>query len=241
MRLAASDDTPLAGLAAALCAGRWRAAGPRMAANRGGCQHGLAPPPPNSGREPQLQRGRDQGARRCAGARDASPTGPRSNAARSPRAPTASRRRSTSRASPCRCAGWWPRATTPTPSSSPATPIPACRLPRGHGAAGVRHQRGGVLTALARAERFGVIAIGQRSIRRHVRYLRQMGLTDRFAGERPLNMSVAETASGEEHARPHDRGRPRAARRGRRRRRSSWAAPAWPATARPWRPRSASP
>ena len=55
----------------------------------------------------------------------------------------------------------------------------------------------GVLTALARAERFGVIAIMQRSIARHVRYLRQMGLMDRLAGERPLNMSVAETASGE--------------------------------------------
>ena len=55
----------------------------------------------------------------------------------------------------------------------------------------------GVLTALARGERFGVIAIGQRSIRRHVRYMRQMGLMERFAGERPLNMSVAETASGE--------------------------------------------
>jgi len=55
----------------------------------------------------------------------------------------------------------------------------------------------GVLTALARGERFGVIAIGQRSIRRHMRYLRQMGLMERFAGERPLNMSVAETASGE--------------------------------------------
>jgi Asp/Glu/hydantoin racemase len=27
--------------------------------------------------------------------------------------------------------------------------------------------------------------------------MRQMGLIDRFAGERPLNMSVAETASGE--------------------------------------------
>ncbi len=56
----------------------------------------------------------------------------------------------------------------------------------------------GVLTALARGERFGVIAIRQRSIRRHVRYLRQMGLTDRLAGERPLEMSVAETASGED-------------------------------------------
>jgi len=55
----------------------------------------------------------------------------------------------------------------------------------------------GVLTALARGERFGVIAIRQRSIRRHVRYLRQMGLLDRLAGERALEMSVAETASGE--------------------------------------------
>ena len=55
----------------------------------------------------------------------------------------------------------------------------------------------GVLSALARAERFGVIAILQRSIPRHMRYLRQMGLMERLAGERPLNMSVAETASGE--------------------------------------------
>ena len=55
----------------------------------------------------------------------------------------------------------------------------------------------GVLTALARGERFGVIAIKQRSIRRHVRYMRQMGLLDRLAGERPLDMSVAETATGE--------------------------------------------
>ncbi len=55
----------------------------------------------------------------------------------------------------------------------------------------------GVLTALARADTFGVIAIKSRSIPRHLRYLRQMGLTDRLAGERPLEMSVAETASGE--------------------------------------------
>lgn len=55
----------------------------------------------------------------------------------------------------------------------------------------------GVLTALARGERFGVIAIRQRSIRRHVRYMRQMGLLERFAGERPLEMSVAEAATGE--------------------------------------------
>jgi allantoin racemase len=54
----------------------------------------------------------------------------------------------------------------------------------------------GVLTALARAERFGVIAIRQRSIARHLRYLRQMGLLERFAGERPLEMSVADSATG---------------------------------------------
>jgi allantoin racemase len=55
----------------------------------------------------------------------------------------------------------------------------------------------GVLTALARGERFGIIAILERSIARHQRYLRQMGLTDRLAGERPLGLSVAETASGD--------------------------------------------
>jgi Asp/Glu/hydantoin racemase len=55
----------------------------------------------------------------------------------------------------------------------------------------------GVLTALTRADRFGVIAIKSRSILRHIRYLRQMGLMDRLAGERPLEMSVAESASGE--------------------------------------------
>ena len=55
----------------------------------------------------------------------------------------------------------------------------------------------GVLTALARADRFGVIAIKSRSIPRHIRYLRQMGLMDRLAGERALEMSVAESASGE--------------------------------------------
>jgi allantoin racemase len=53
----------------------------------------------------------------------------------------------------------------------------------------------GVLTALTRADRFGVIAIRQKSIQRHIRYLRQMGLMERLAGERPLEMSVADTAS----------------------------------------------
>jgi allantoin racemase len=55
----------------------------------------------------------------------------------------------------------------------------------------------GVLTALSRAGHFGVIAIGQRSIARHMRYLRQLALMDRLAGERPLEMTVAEAASGD--------------------------------------------
>ncbi|WP_366655618.1 aspartate/glutamate racemase family protein [Fodinicurvata sp. EGI_FJ10296] len=54
----------------------------------------------------------------------------------------------------------------------------------------------GVLTALSRGERFGVIAISGKSIRRHLRYLRQLALDVRLAGERPLDMSVAESASG---------------------------------------------
>jgi Asp/Glu/hydantoin racemase len=55
----------------------------------------------------------------------------------------------------------------------------------------------GVLTALTRADRFGVIAIRTRSIPRHIRYLRQMALMERLAGERALEMSVAESATGE--------------------------------------------
>jgi allantoin racemase len=64
-----------------------------------------------------------------------------------------------------------------------------------------------VLTALARGDRFGVIALAQRSIRRHTRYLRQMGLIDRLAGERPLDVSVAETGSHGTLARMVEAGR----------------------------------
>jgi Asp/Glu/hydantoin racemase len=55
----------------------------------------------------------------------------------------------------------------------------------------------GVLTALGRGDRFGVVAIQAASVARHRRYLRELGLTERFAGERPLGMSVAETTSGD--------------------------------------------
>jgi allantoin racemase len=55
----------------------------------------------------------------------------------------------------------------------------------------------GLLTAMARGQRLGVIAIAKRSIPRHIRYMRQMGIMDRLAAERALEMSVADIASGE--------------------------------------------
>ncbi|MFV0491274.1 MAG: aspartate/glutamate racemase family protein [Pseudorhodobacter sp.] len=58
-------------------------------------------------------------------------------------------------------------------------------------------QESGVLAAMTRGDRFGVIAIAGASILRHRRYMRRMGVLERLAGERALNMSVAETASGD--------------------------------------------
>lgn len=72
--------------------------------------------------------------------------------------------------------------------------IDACRATTRAPVFGI--QEAGVLTAMARADRFGVIAIAAPSILRHRRYMRRMGVLDRLAGERPLDMSVAETAEG---------------------------------------------
>ncbi|NNJ74513.1 MAG: Asp/Glu racemase [Anderseniella sp.] len=52
-------------------------------------------------------------------------------------------------------------------------------------------QESGILAALSRGERFGVIALGPQSIKRHLRYIRQLGLESRLAAERPLHLSVA--------------------------------------------------
>ena len=54
-------------------------------------------------------------------------------------------------------------------------------------------QESGMFAALSRGDRVGVIALGPRSVARHLRYLRQMGLIERLAGERPLNLSVADS------------------------------------------------
>ena len=59
-------------------------------------------------------------------------------------------------------------------------------------------QECGVLTALAQGDRFGVIALADASIKRHLRYLRQMGVMDRLARERAANLSVHDSATGTE-------------------------------------------
>jgi allantoin racemase len=52
----------------------------------------------------------------------------------------------------------------------------------------------GLLTALTRGERFGIVAILQTSLARHLRYVRQLGLAARFAGDVPLGLGVLELA-----------------------------------------------
>lgn len=57
-------------------------------------------------------------------------------------------------------------------------------------------QESGVLTALSRADRIGIVAISGASEKRHRLYMRRMGVTARIAAERALNMTVDETARG---------------------------------------------
>ncbi len=57
-------------------------------------------------------------------------------------------------------------------------------------------QESAVLTALARGQRYGIIALAAASIRRHRDYLDRLGLLARCAGERAADLSVAETTGG---------------------------------------------
>src|SRR5256885_12539216 len=52
----------------------------------------------------------------------------------------------------------------------------------------------GILTALTLGHKFGVIAILQQSIPRHLRYMGALGVMDRFAAELPVGLPVAELA-----------------------------------------------
>lgn len=61
-------------------------------------------------------------------------------------------------------------------------------------------QESGLFSALQRGARVGVVALGPKSIARHLPYIRALGVESRLAAERPLNLSVAE--SEEEAAYP---------------------------------------
>jgi len=50
----------------------------------------------------------------------------------------------------------------------------------------------GILTALTLGHKFGVIAILQQSIPRHLRYVGALGVSERLAGELPIGLGVTE-------------------------------------------------
>jgi Asp/Glu/hydantoin racemase len=50
----------------------------------------------------------------------------------------------------------------------------------------------GIFTALTLGQKFGVIAILQKSIPRHLRYMGALGVMDRLAAELPVNLPVVE-------------------------------------------------
>jgi Asp/Glu/hydantoin racemase len=52
----------------------------------------------------------------------------------------------------------------------------------------------GILTAMTLGQRFGVISILKKSIPRHLRYVGQMGVADRMAGDRAIGLGVVELA-----------------------------------------------
>lgn len=53
-------------------------------------------------------------------------------------------------------------------------------------------QESAVLTAMTLGQRFGIISIIPRSIPRHLRSISAMGVADRLAGDRALNLGVAD-------------------------------------------------
>ena len=58
-------------------------------------------------------------------------------------------------------------------------------------------QEAGVLTALGRADRIGIVGLSPAAELRHRRYMRRMGVSARIVGERTLDMGVDESARGE--------------------------------------------
>ncbi len=55
----------------------------------------------------------------------------------------------------------------------------------------------GILTALTLGQKFGVIAILRQSIARHLRYVGALGVSERLAGELPVDLPVVELSNAE--------------------------------------------
>lgn len=49
-----------------------------------------------------------------------------------------------------------------------------------------------ILTAMTMGQRFGILSILGRSVPRHLRYVAAMGVSDRLAGDLPLELRVSE-------------------------------------------------
>lgn len=58
-------------------------------------------------------------------------------------------------------------------------------------------QESGVLSALARADRIGIVGLSAASELRHRRYMRRMGVSGRVHAERAVDLSVDDSARGE--------------------------------------------
>jgi Asp/Glu/hydantoin racemase len=58
-------------------------------------------------------------------------------------------------------------------------------------------QESGVLTALARADRIGILGLSAASELRHRRYMRRMGVSARVEAERAVDLSVDDSARGD--------------------------------------------
>ena len=89
----------------------------------------------------------------------------------------------------------------------------------------------GILTALTLGQRFGVISILRKSIPRHLRYVGQMGLNDRMAGDRAIGLGVVELAATRPRPSPAWPKSPPSCATRTAPTCWSWAAPAWRATA----------
>ena len=57
-------------------------------------------------------------------------------------------------------------------------------------------QESGILTAMSYGGQFGVIALSDTAVKRHLKYIRQMGVIERLAKECTLEMTVEQSAQG---------------------------------------------